>query len=530
MDKLNLEDIIKEYEECGNLHKVAKKFHTSHIRLSNILKENNYKIQNIGKRRDLSDLELKSAIDDYVINHMTMEQISSKYQVRIKKLRKIFKDNGVVINKWNGHVKKEKPIKKIKEKDVNLDKPTKECPYCGWKTFDVENKSNAYRKHIINCHGIDVYEHLGKYPEDEFYFRTLLYKLDMVTCKICGQKHKLIDDRHLQKHGITKQEYVEMFGDEDIISKSTKEKLQQCMNKMMENEEWERNSSNYEMEIKKLLEENNVEFIQHDRKILNGLELDFLIGNVGIEFNGNKYHTEWFANKKRNYHVLKTNMCNEKGIKLLQIFEDEFVFSKHIVMNKIKHILGLNTSSKKIMGRKCKISLIDMELAKVFLNDFHIQGFSSSTVYLGAFNENELIGVMSFKLYDKLKNNWELTRFATNINYICQGIGGKLFNWFVKNYKPNEIKSFADRRWTIDKDNNLYTKLGFELDSILKPDYKYYNNKVNKYKRFHKFNFRKNILHKKYNLPMSLTETEMVKELGYDRIWDCGLFKYVWKK
>ena len=26
-----------------------------------------------------------------------------------------------------------------------------------------------------------------------------------------------------------------------------------------------------------------------------------------------------------------------------------------------------------------------------------------------------------------------------------------------------------------------------------------------------------------------MTETEMAKALGYDRIWDCGLFKYVWK-
>ena len=25
-----------------------------------------------------------------------------------------------------------------------------------------------------------------------------------------------------------------------------------------------------------------------------------------------------------------------------------------------------------------------------------------------------------------------------------------------------------------------------------------------------------------------LTETEMAKELGYDRIWDCGLIKYVY--
>ena len=30
------------------------------------------------------------------------------------------------------------------------------------------------------------------------------------------------------------------------------------------------------------------------------------------------------------------------------------------------------------------------------------------------------------------------------------------------------------------------------------------------------------------NLDPRLTETEMVKELGYDRIWDCGLIKYVY--
>lgn len=27
-----------------------------------------------------------------------------------------------------------------------------------------------------------------------------------------------------------------------------------------------------------------------------------------------------------------------------------------------------------------------------------------------------------------------------------------------------------------------------------------------------------------------MTETEMVQSLGYDRIWDCGLFKYIWHK
>ena len=29
---------------------------------------------------------------------------------------------------------------------------------------------------------------------------------------------------------------------------------------------------------------------------------------------------------------------------------------------------------------------------------------------------------------------------------------------------------------------------------------------------------------------MTMTELEMARALGYDRIWDCGLFKYVWEK
>ena len=62
------------------------------------------------------------------------------------------------------------------------------------------------------------------------------------------------------------------------------------------------------------------------------------------------------------------------------------------------------------------------------------------------------------------------------------------------------------------------------------PDYRYYNTNIDRYKRWHKFGFRKKILLKKYpnNLTENMTETEMVKILGYDKIWDCGLIKYIW--
>lgn len=83
----------------------------------------------------------------------------------------------------------------------------------------------------------------------------------------------------------------------------------------------------------------------------------------------------------------------------------------------------------------------------------------------------------------------------------------------------------------MDKDNNLYTKLGFTLDKILKPDYKYFYQKEYGFQRVHKFNFRKHILLKKYKnvvLTKDMTEYEMTQKLGMYRIWDCGLFKYTW--
>jgi hypothetical protein len=59
------------------------------------------------------------------------------------------------------------------------------------------------------------------------------------------------------------------------------------------------------------------------------------------------------------------------------------------------------------------------------------------------------------------------------------------------------------------------------------PEYRYIKNgeKI----RHHKFGFRKHLLSKRYGLDINLTETEMTKELGYDRIWDCGLVKYIYK-
>ena len=287
--------------------------------------------------------------------------------------------------------------------------------------------------------------------------------------------------------------------------------------------------SKKENEIYDFIKEKITDVKQNDRTILNGKELDIYIPSkqIAIEYNGLRWHSEEFGRDKW-YHLNKTLECNNNGIKLLQIFEDEYIEHKEIVLNKISHILGIQQELPKIMGRKCKVKIISKNIAEQFLNDYHIQGYARSTVYLGALYDDKLVAVMTFKQEFKNSPKWELTRFASDYHYVCQGVGGKMFKWFAKNYNPLEVKSFADRRWTLDKEDNLYVRLGFKLIEELKPDYEYILN-TNPKKRFHKFNFRKHLLHRKYGLSLSMTETEMVKKLGYNKIWNCGLFKYIWK-
>ena len=271
---------------------------------------------------------------------------------------------------------------------------------------------------------------------------------------------------------------------------------------------------------------------QRVRDIIPPYELDIYIPykKIAIEYNGLLWHSERY-NKDKKYHLNKTLECERQGIRLIHIFEDEYIFHKEIVLSKIKQFLGQNGQLEKISARKTIVKEITKIDAESFLNKNHLQGFVTSTVYFGCFNktDNELVAVMTFKRERNDCNRWELTRFATDISKHCIGVGGKLFSNFVKVYNPSYVKSFADRRWTLDKDNNLYTKLGFKLDKILKPDYRY----VVKNERIHKFNFRKDKILRHYpnnGLTSDMTEKEMTDKLGFYRIWDCGLFKYVWKK
>jgi hypothetical protein len=417
----------------------------------------------------------------------------------------------------------------------------KRCPYCEWKTTDINNRSGAFLNHLLYEHGMKKEDYLSEHPEDTELFtvyanptKTLQYETDetkYVICSICGRKLARIDQKHLKSHGITLSEYNEMYTGSTVCNE-LHEKMSALAIETNKNMVFH-NRSKAELEIEQFILDNGVS-VNGKRKMVEGNEIDVYLSElkIGIEYNGIYYHTEEFG-KDKDYHLNKTEVCKRNGIKLIHVFEDEFVLHKDIVMNKIGHIIGIDQNKPKIMARKCSLREINNREAEVFVNKYHIQGFVSSSVYLGAYYNNTLVAVMTFKKEGGDDNEWELNRFCSDYNYVCQGIGGKLFKYFIKNYKPKRVKSFADRRWTLDEKNNLYIKLGFLFDSYTKPDYRYVGKGVLSHVRSHKFNFRKDRLlamDRDNLLTPDMTENQMRKILGLKRIWDCGLIKYVWKE
>ena len=269
--------------------------------------------------------------------------------------------------------------------------------------------------------------------------------------------------------------------------------------------------------------------VMDHRKTFNGsMEIDIFIPskNIGIEFDGLYYHAENNGNKDKNYHIWKTNECASRGIRLIHIFEDEWRDTPDIVKSKIQRLLGIRTT--RVFARKCIVKEIDKNVAFPFINANHIQGAVPSTVYLGLYYLDELISVATFGKPTAARGRkimadgeWELIRFCGKLDTEVIGAAGKLVSYFIKHNSPTKIISYADKRFTSSA-SNVYDKLGFKLISESPPNYFYMNDYAN---RLHRFNFIKSKLVAAGADPTK-TEWQIMQEMGYDRIWDCGHLKY----
>lgn len=268
------------------------------------------------------------------------------------------------------------------------------------------------------------------------------------------------------------------------------------------------------------------EVTRRSRKIIdNNREIDIFLPeyNVGVEYNGLYWHSDVFL--ENNYHLNKTKSMEDQGYKLIHIFEDEWLNNKDIIKSRLKNIIGV--TDNKIFARKTEIREISSKISSKFLKENHLQGSVNSSVKIGLYYEDKLVSVATFgklrkSMGSKSKEGvYELYRFCNKLNTNVVGGASKLLKYFIKEYSPKEIISYADRRWS---NGDLYTKIGFELVSKTRPNYFYTRGVV----RENRFSYRKDILVAE-GFDENKTEREIMKERGYNRIYDCGTLKFSYK-
>lgn len=257
-----------------------------------------------------------------------------------------------------------------------------------------------------------------------------------------------------------------------------------------------------------------------NRKLLDGQEIDIYLPekNLGIEFNGVYWHTEKMG-KDKNYHKNKWELAKNKGIHLIQIWEDEWNSNPQLVKNLLLHKLGITDPKNKVFARKTSIHEINTTEAQNFLNKNHIQGFASASYYLGLKDQTDtLVALLALKRENV--NDLNIIRYATSKT--VTGGFTRLISYAEKTYLPDSFITFSDN---CVSDGGLYLNNGFTADKELEPDYRYVVNGERK----HKFGYRIKRFREDPNLLWGegLTERELADLNGLDRIWDAGKIRWV---
>lgn len=269
-------------------------------------------------------------------------------------------------------------------------------------------------------------------------------------------------------------------------------------------------SSKAENELVSFIKENYSGWIiKNDRTLLDGKELDVVLPDIGLafEYNGIYWHSEKFIS--RNYHLNKSIKVEELGYKLIHIFEDTWETRKDIIKSRILSLLG---KSKKIYAKHCTIE--ELSECREFLDTNHLQGYCTSSINIGLFNNGELVAAMTFGT-PRFNNTYkyELIRYCSKLGYTVVGGASKLLKYFRDKY-PGSIISYGNRMWGIP---SIYKILGFRFIGFSEPNYRYYKgiHSLSRYQcQKHK------LVSEGYD--SNKTESEIMKERGYLRVYDCG--------
>lgn len=259
------------------------------------------------------------------------------------------------------------------------------------------------------------------------------------------------------------------------------------------------------------------EIIENTRKIIYPYELDIYLPDLqlAIEYNGLYWHSS--EQKDKDYHQMKSDLCKEKRIHLIHIFEDDW-FSKQEIWKSVLSNFINQSFQTTIYGRKCTIQKVLLSDCNKFLTDNHLLGsISAFSKCYGLYFNDELVSLMTFKLISKETNQYELSRYAIKKNYRIIGGAEKILSHFKK-----EMCGIASSIITYNDNSvfkgKVYEKLGFQYIRTNAPNYMFISEDTDYTFRFPKQSIRK--------LKVGYTK-EVEQQLGYLRVYNAGNDVYV---
>lgn len=203
-----------------------------------------------------------------------------------------------------------------------------------------------------------------------------------------------------------------------------------------------------------------------DKSILGRFEADIWIPELrlAIEHHGLYYH-KGVEDKHRD----KWEIAVKNGVRLVQVFEDEWAKKQDVIKSRLEAISG---KAVRRFARKLIVGSIDSSVAKGFLEKHHLQGHGKCSMAYGLFDSSQLVAVATFckarsgAMTNTGGDGWEVLRYAS-VGRVVGGFG-KLLKVFMNDHKPSLLVSYCDLRYG---DGELYRKTGFTLESITPPDY-----------------------------------------------------------
>lgn len=262
------------------------------------------------------------------------------------------------------------------------------------------------------------------------------------------------------------------------------------------------------------------EVITNARNVIPNQELDIYVPSkkLAIEFDGAYYHSALF--KSYDYHQKKTLACRELGIRLIHVFEHEWIAKQEKVKNLIRSALGLFEHI--VYARQCTIKELSSEQYRLFLDINHFNGAINSTIRYGLFYKDELVSAIGFGKSRFKKGEIELHRYCVKANY--RVIGG--FSKLLKYSNQTEFYSYVD---LAHFSGQGYEALGFSLVEITQPSYVYASQQLHVLTRLacqkHKLS---KVLGAKFD--PNLSESENMQSAGWYKIYDCGNLKLKYNK